>query len=117
MLFYPTLFLSLLYFKIFRVRRQHEKVPFWTHVKGLLTIVFSAALIIVGALDTPWYILLGAVVVMNIMASLMITTVQLGIFIDGRPLFKISAVYRLMPLLALLVITGSAATITTYYLG
>lgn len=117
MLFYPTLFAGLLYFKVFRVRRQQEKLSFWTKVKGILTLTLALALVIFGFATAPWYTILIAIVVMNIMASLMITTVQLGIFIDGRPLFKISAVYRWMPLLALVVIAGSIATITTSYLG
>lgn len=117
MLLYPTLFFGLLYFKIFRVRRQQEKIPFWRNAKGVLTLVATLTLIIFGFLTQSWYAILIAIVLSAVMASLMITTVQLGIFIDGNPLFKISAVYRWMPLLALLTISGSIMTITTYYLG
>ena len=117
MLLYPTLFLGLLYFKIFRVRRQQEKIALWHNVKGVLTLLATLALIVFGFMTQSWYAVLIAIILSAVIASLMITTVQLGIFIDGKPLFKISAIYRLMPLLALLTISGSLVTITTYYLG
>jgi hypothetical protein len=54
---------------------------------------------------------------MNIMASLMVTAVQLGIFIDGKPLLGLSQLYKAMPLLAVVVISGSVGTVTINYLG
>ena len=54
---------------------------------------------------------------MSIMASLIITAVQLGFFVDGKPIFGISKLYTLMPLLALSVIFGSIGTAAINYLG
>lgn len=117
MLIYPTLFLSLLYFKIFRVRRKQEKTVFSTKVEAFFSNSAIVALILFGFMTQSWYSMLIAIVVMNIMASLMITAVQLGIFIDGKPIFGISKIYTLAPLLALVVTLGSVGTIATYYLG
>ncbi len=117
MLFYVTLFVAILYFKIFRVRRQQEKLGLWSMIEGTVTIFILLALVIFGFMVQSWYEVLIAIVISAVMASLMITTVQLGIFIDGKPLFKLSAIYRLMPLMALFSIAGTMMTLTQYYLG
>lgn len=117
MLFYPTLFLSLLYFKIFRVRRKQEKTLPLTKAEALLTNSVILGLTLFGFMTESWYSMLIALVLMNIMASLMITAVQLGIFIDGKPILGISKLYTFTPLLALSVILGSVGTITINYLG
>ncbi len=117
MLVYPMLFVSLLYFKIFRVRRKQEKTDFKAKAEALFSNSAILALIAFGFMTQSWYSMLIAIVLMNIMASLMITAVQLGIFIDGKPIFGISKIYTLTPLLALVVTLGSVGTIATYYLG
>jgi hypothetical protein len=117
MLFYLTLFLGLLYFKIFRVRRKHEKTAAGTKLEAFFANTALAVIILFGFVSEPWYLLLIAVLGMNIMASLMVTAVQLGIFIDGKPLLGLSQLYKATPLLALVVISGSAGTVTINYLG
>ncbi|WP_345975072.1 hypothetical protein [Sulfurimonas sp. HSL3-7] len=117
MLFYPTLFLGLLYFKIFRVRRKLEKKAVGTTLEGFFANTALAVIVLFGSLSEPWYLLLTTVVGMNIMASLMVTAVQLGIFIDGKPLLGLSQLYKVMPLLAMVVISGSVGTVTINYLG
>ena len=117
MLFYLSLFLGLLYFKIFRVRRAQEKKAVGTTVEAIFANTALAVIVLFGFVSEPWYLLLFAVVGMNIMASLMVTAVQLGIFIDGKPLLGLSQLYKAMPLLAVAVISGSAGTVTINYLG
>jgi len=117
LLYTIILFIGLLYFKIFRVRRQQEQLTLLQKSEGLISIVALLTLIIFGFMTLPWYEVLIALALSAVMASLIITTVQLGIFIDGKPLFKLSAVYRFMPILALLTIIGSVMSITPYYLG
>lgn len=111
MLFYTTLFLSLLYFKIFRVRRKQETVGFATRMEGFVTNSVIIALVLFGFLTESWYSMLIVLVLLNIMASLMVTAVQLGIFIDGKPILGISRVFALTPVLSLIVILGSASTV------
>lgn len=117
MLFYPTLFLGLLYFKVFRVRRQQEQGALTTTLEAVLANTAIVALIGFGFMAEAWYSVLLAAVLFNIMASLMITAVQLGIFVDGKPLFGLSRAYTLMPWLAFLVISGTAGTISINSLG
>jgi hypothetical protein len=117
LLYTITLFIGLLYFKIFRVRRQQEKLTLLQKIEGLFSIVALFTLIVFGFMTLTWYEVLIAIVLSAVMVSLIITTVQLGIFIDGKPLFKLSALYRFMPMLALLTIIGSVMSITPYYLG
>ena len=117
MLLYLTLFIGLLYFKLFRVRRQQEQLSLWNKLEGTVTLLLLFGVIVFGFMIENWYSMLAGVVVSAVIVSLMITTVQLGIFIDGKPLFKLSALYRLMPLLALLSIIGGLWTISQYYLG
>lgn len=117
MLLYLTLFIGLLYFKLFRVRRQQEQLSLWNMLEGTVTLLLLFGVIVFGFMIENWYSMLAGVVVSAVIVSLMITTVQLGIFIDGKPLFKLSALYRLMPLLALLSIIGGLWTISQYYLG
>ena len=117
MLLYLVLFIGLLYFKLFRVRRQQERLTLLNRVEGTVTLLFLFVLIIFGFITEPWYIMLLGIIISAVIVSLIITTVQLGIFIDGKPLFKLSALYRFMPVLALLNIGGGLLIISQYYLG
>jgi len=54
-----------------------------------------------GFMHLSWYFVLLLSIVYFIVAALIITTVQLGIFIDGKPQFGISQVYKYLPLLTL----------------
>jgi len=112
---YATLFIGVLYFKMFRVRRQQEKLSFGYLLKAFMTIGATVALIIYAFMTQSWYVVLSSIIISVIMASLMITTVQLGIFIDGKPLFKLSSTYKVMPVLSLLTIIGTIMTITPFF--
>ena len=117
MLYYMTLFVGILYFKIFRVYRQQEKMSIWRMTEGTVTILMILILMAAGFMTQSWYDVLIGSIVSAVMASLMITTVQLGIFIDGKPLFKLSSIYKVMPLLALFTLTGTMMTLISYYLA
>ena len=117
MLLYLVLFVGLLYFKLFRVRRQQERLTLLNRVEGTVTLLLLFSIIIFGFITETWYTMLLGTIISAVIVSLMITTVQLGIFIDGKPLFKLSALYRWMPVLALLSIGGGLWIISQYYLG
>jgi len=116
-LLYATLFLALFYFKVFRVRRKQEQRSFLTQVEDAVSNSALFALVIFGFLSEPWYMMLFALVIMSVIASLIVTAVQLGFFIDGKPVFGISKLYALMPLLSVMVTAGSVGTIVINYLG
>jgi hypothetical protein len=115
MLFWLTLFLGVFYFKIFRVRRIQEKPTVAAKTEAFFANSALLSLIVYGFMTQTWYLVALAAVLMNIMVSLMIAAVQLGIFVDGKPLLTLSHTYKAMPLLALLIMSGSLTTI--FYIG
>lgn len=108
MLFYLSLLVSSLYFKIARVHAREEKRSTKINLLHLATGVGITALIIYGVIYATWYYLILFIFLNTIFASLMITAVQLGIFVDGKPMFGLSRVYRFLPLLSLLIILSSS---------
>ncbi len=115
MLFYLTLFLGVFYFKIFRVRRIQEKKVLSARTEAFFANSALLSLVVYGFMTQAWYLVALAAILMNIMVSLMIAAVQLGIFVDGKPLLKLSHAYKAMPFLALSVVAGSLTTI--FYIG
>jgi len=110
-MFYITLFFSFLYFKIYRVRMQQEKVKPLVKVVGLFTNILSIILIIIGLFTQPWYGVLLASMLFFIMAALMIAAVQLGVFVDGKPVLVLGHIYKLTPVITLLILLGTVATV------
>jgi hypothetical protein len=111
-MFYITLFLGFVYLKIFRVRVGQEKIGVVIAAEGFLTIVAFLGLLIFGFMTLTWYIVLISSLLFFIAAALMVVAVQLGIFVDGKPVLVLSTIYKITPLLALVVIAGTAVTIT-----
>jgi hypothetical protein len=101
MLFYFTLFLSFLYFKIARVHKKEEKLNAFILVQHIVVALAIIGLFVYGFYHMPWYFLIFAMLLFLIMASLIITTIQLGIFVDGKPLFGIGKIYSYLPLLGI----------------
>ncbi len=111
MLFYITLFLGFLYLKIFRVRVGQEKIGAIIVSEGFLSILALISLLAFGFMTLPWYFVLGASLVFFIAAALMVVAVQLGIFVDGKPVLVMSTLYKITPLIAITVVLGTASTI------
>jgi len=111
MLFYFTLFLAFVYFKIFRVRRELEVPTTFENIESLVTLATIAGLVVFGFMHFTWYILLIAGFVFFLMAAVMVSAVQLGMFVDGKPILVISQVFKLMLPLALVILALTAATI------
>jgi hypothetical protein len=108
MLFYLLSFLLFLYFKIARVHRRDEKSSTIITVQHIVVFLSFMSTYTYGVLNIQWYFILTASLLFFIIAALIITTLQLGIFIDGKPLFGMSRVYKLLPLLTLVIISLSA---------
>jgi hypothetical protein len=103
MIFYLSLFFSFLYFKIARVYKKEEKsnMNFW--IQNIIVAVAIIALLVYGFMNETWYVVLIAGCIFFIAASLMVSAVQLGIFIDGKPFVKISHLYKTLALLGMLI--------------
>jgi len=96
MVYYTMLFLAFLYFKIARVYKKEEKQNLSMNMQNILVFSAIVALLVYGLTHKAWYIVLVASYFFLILASLIVSAVQLGIFIDGKPFVKLSHLYRLM---------------------
>jgi len=113
MIFYSALFFSFLYFKIARVHHKEElRNPFMI-VQHLIVLGAFLALFGYGLLHFTWYIVLVSAFLFFIISALMVSAVQVGIFMDGKPVIKLSTLHKLMPLLGLLV----AFSVVHFYVG
>ena len=104
MLFYIGLFVSFLYFKIARVHKKEEKLGVLVGAQHAIVASSALALLAFGFMNLEWYIVLGSAFVFFIVAALMITAVQIGIFFDGKPVFGLSHVYKATPLMSALLL-------------
>ncbi len=103
MLFYFTLFLLFLYFKLARVHKKEERVH--QGIVALHGFVALMALLLYGYGFTHfslWAVLLVSFLFF-IVAALMITAVQVGIFVEGKPLFGMGLLFKLMPFLGIFI--------------
>jgi len=100
MLFYFTLFLIFLYFKLARVHKKEERLNSLIIAQHLVIAVSTLLLYRYGfAHLSLWAILLFSFLFF-IVAALMVTSVQVGIFVEGKPLFGVGLLFKLMPFLA-----------------
>jgi len=103
LLFYFGLLLAFLYFKIARVYKKEEKSNVNMLVQNIIVAVAAVALVAYGLLHGTWYMIILLGFVFFILASLMVSAVQLGIFIDGKPFIKLSHLYRSMAFLGMFI--------------
>jgi len=108
MLFYPTLFLLFLYFKIARIHKKEEKSTLVMNLQHMLVLLSALSLFGYGFTHQSWYLVILISFVFFIIAALLVTAVQLGVFIDGKPQFGISKVYKFLPALTLSIMALSA---------
>jgi phosphatidylglycerophosphate synthase len=98
------IFLILFYFKIARVYRKEERVT--------QAIVLQHAIVGVSAFFTfsyafmhfSWWIVLLISFLSFIVSALIVTAIQLGIFVEGKPLFGVSLLYKYLPFLTMLIL-------------
>jgi hypothetical protein len=94
LLFYIGLLLSFLYFKIARVYKKEEQPSGHMLIQNSVVFIAVVALFVYGFLFKSWYIVLIVAYLFFILASLAVSAVQLGIFIDGKPFIKLSHLYK-----------------------
>lgn len=112
MMFYLTMFLGFVYIKIFRVRLELEKVSGLVMFEAVASIAAMLSLVIFGFVTLNWYVIILSAFLFFISAALMVAAVQLGMFVDGKPVLVMSQIYKFTPLLAFCVIAGTIITIT-----
>jgi len=108
MLFYAISFLLFLYFKIARVHRRDEKSTLLITLQHIIILGSFIATYAYGVTHIEWYFILGSSFIFFIIAALMITSLQLGIFVDGKPLLGMSKVYKFLPFLSIIIVSLSA---------
>ena len=101
MIFYIGLFLTFLYFKIVRVHKKEEKLNFLFIAQHIVVALSTIGLYSFGFMHLEWYFVLVSSFIFFIVAAMMITAVQIGIFKDGVPLFGLSHIYKALPILTL----------------
>jgi amino acid transporter len=94
MLFYFALLLSFLYFKIARVYKKEEKPNISMLIQNVIVLAAVIALFAYGFMQETWYVVVIVAFLFFILSSLMVSAVQLGIFIDGKPFIKLSHLYK-----------------------
>lgn len=114
-MFYPILFLVFLYFKIARVHKKEERVSSAQTFYHTIAALSAAALLVYGFMYENGYLVAAFSFLFFIIASLTVTAVQLGIFVNGKPMLGLTRLYRYLPLfsfsIALAVCAGWALRI------
>lgn len=103
-MFYAVLFLAFLYFKIIQVYQKEERVSSADKAQYVVTYAAIASLFTYGFMNEPIYLFAPVSLLFFIMAALIVTAVQLGIFVNGRPLMGLSRIYRYLPGLSLVLV-------------
>ncbi len=103
MLFYFALLLSFLYFKIARVYKKEEKPNISMLIQNVIVLAAVIALFAYGFIYKTWYIVVIVAYLFFILSSLIVSAVQLGIFIDGKPFVKLSNLYMSLAFLGMFI--------------
>ncbi|QOP43087.1 hypothetical protein FJR45_03605 [Sulfurimonas sediminis] len=96
MLYYTMLFLAFFYFKIARVYKKEEKANLNMNIQNTLVFIAIVALLVYGFTHKTWYTVLLVSWLFLILASLMVSAVQVGVFIEGKPFVKLSHLYKFL---------------------
>ena len=96
MIFYIDLFLIFLYFKIARVELKEEKRTLKMHLRNTVMAITAIALFLFGFEHYEWYKVVGVSYLFFIFAALIVSAVQVGVFLDGKPFVKLSHLHKSM---------------------
>ncbi len=103
MIFYTSLFLAFLYFKIARVYKKEEQSNLNMRIQNSIVFAAIVTLFVYGFTHKTWYVVLVVSYLFFIFSSLFVSAVQLGIFIDGKPFIKISYLYKLLAFIGMFI--------------
>lgn len=104
MLFYFTLFVAFFYFKLARVHNKEERVDNKVYIMHIIVALSVIALYGYGINHYSFLSIVVVSLIFFIVAALMITAVQVGIFVEGKPFIGMGALYKAMPYIAVLVV-------------
>jgi hypothetical protein len=91
---YITILVIFIYFKIARVHKKEEKLTSFWKVQHFIVFTLSLLTYIYAFNHVTWYVLFLVSLISFVLAAMLITAVQLGIFVDGKPLFGMHTVYK-----------------------
>ena len=94
MMSYVILPLIFLYFKIARVHKKEEKLNLVWKIQHILVFIVALLTFVYAINHMEWYVLVLVSLLSFIVSGILITAVQLGIFVDGKPLFGMHIVYK-----------------------
>jgi len=87
MILYIIIPLIFIYFKIARVYNKEERLTLLWKAQHILVLIVAVSTYIYAFNHMAWYMILILSFLSFIMAAMLVTAVQLGIFVDGKPLF------------------------------
>lgn len=93
MTLYITILLIFLYFKIARVHKKEEKLTLFWKIQHIVVFIVAIFTYIYAFKHMELYLLVLLSFLSFIVSAMIITAIQLGIFIDGKPLFGMKKVY------------------------
>ncbi len=102
MMLYMTIQLLFIYFKIARVHKKEEEINLFWKVQHSIVALAALLTFIYAFSHWTWYVVIVVSLLSFVIAAMLITAVQLGIFVDGKPLFGMKAVYKYSIYLTLL---------------
>ncbi len=104
MLTFIVLLLIFLYFKIARVHNKQESKSYAIYMQHAI-VALSAFFVYQYAFNHyAWYTVFILSFISFIIAGLAITAVQVGIFIEGKPLFGMSFLFKYIYVLTALIV-------------
>ncbi len=93
MTLYITIQLLFIYFKIARVHYKEEECTRFWKVQHAIVLLVAFLTFIYAFSHWAWYMVLLVSFLSFVIAAMIVVAVQLGIFIDGKPLLGMKAVY------------------------
>ena len=105
---FVVLLLIFLYFKIARVYNKQETNSNIIYAQHAIVALCAFLVFSYAFNHFAWYSVLIISLISFIVAALAITAVQLGIFIDGKPLFGVGVIFKYIYVLTALIVLSSA---------
>ena len=99
MLFYLILFLILFYFKLARVHKKEEQLTGFFLLQHAVIAISTLFLYRYGFLHFSLWSIAFFTFLFFILSALIVTAVQIGVFVEGKPLFGMDLLFKLMPFL------------------
>jgi hypothetical protein len=93
-----------LYFKIARVHKKEERLNSLVVTQYIVVAISALLLYNYGLSHYSLWVILPVSFLFFIVAALMVTAVQVGIFVEGKPLFGVGFLFKLMPFLSALIV-------------